>query len=234
MAGNSVLIIADARFPEAVKKKLETFGSLVCFSAPEIVYDSLSGHPDIFLCQTPSGLIAAPNTPKRIIDGIKKFKTKLITGTLPVGRTYPASARYNAFVGENLLIHNTAITDHSILQSTLGHQVIRVKQGYARCNLVSAGNLFITSDRGIEKAMHETGRDVFFVDPAVILLPGQKNGFFGGCAGYFNHRLYIAGNSGFFGEGPLLKQALEKRGIELIELYDGPLWDGGGIFFVTK
>lgn len=227
------MIIADMRFPEKVKKNLGKIGRLVQFSAPGIVYDSISGHPDIFLCHTPAGLVAAPNTPEKILSEIKKAFLRLIAGNEPVGYSYPSSARYNAFVCGSYLIHNTELTDSAILQQMSGSQIILVKQGYTRCNLVSAGDLFITSDRGIEKSLKGWNKEVFFVDPKPILLPGQKNGFFGGCAGYFNKRLYIAGGTGFFAEGAALKQALAIKGIELVELYDGPLWDGGGIFFET-
>lgn len=233
MAGNSVLIIADARFPAEIKKNLEAVGRLVPFSTQGIVYDAISGHPDIFLCQTPTGLVAAPNTPDTILAELRKPDINLVMGEEPVGRVYPASARYNAFVGEDCLIHHTAITDSAILRTTKGLRVIKVKQGYTRCNLVSAGSLFITSDRGIEKTLSKAGVEVFFVDPTVIHLPGQRHGFFGGCAGFFNQRLYIAGSVRYFNEGPALRNVLEVRGIELVELYDGPLWDGGGIFFVT-
>ncbi|HSV77221.1 MAG TPA: hypothetical protein VLH37_09355, partial [Bacteroidales bacterium] len=106
MAGNSVLIIADARFPAEIKKNLEAVGSLVPFSTQGIVYDAISGHPDIFLCQTPTSLVAGPNTPETILLVLRKAEINLVMGEEPVGRVYPASARYNAFVGEDCLIHH--------------------------------------------------------------------------------------------------------------------------------
>jgi hypothetical protein len=51
-----MLIIADARLPERVLKNLERYGEVLPFASQGIVYDSISGHPDIFLCQTPNAL----------------------------------------------------------------------------------------------------------------------------------------------------------------------------------
>jgi len=227
-----MLIIADARFPERVLKNLEQFGQVLPFASQGIVYEAISGHPDIFFCQTPGALVAAPNTLAGILNKVKKTGINLVLGRLPVGSAYPDSARYNAFVGSGCLVHRPEITDPAIADQLKGMKTISVAQGYSRCNLVEAGGLFITSDRGIEKALRKAGKETFYVEPAPIKLPGQKNGFFGGCAGVYQNHLLLAGSVKHFPEGPALKESLKNKGVEIVELYDGPLWDGGSILVI--
>jgi hypothetical protein len=229
-----MLIIADARLPERVLKNLERYGEVMPFASQGIVYDSISGHPDIFLCQTPKGLVVASNTPAETLNQIVKSGATVATGQQPVGVSYPASAIYNAFSGSELLVHSKDLTDSIIIKKSEGLKKVDVKQGYTRCNLVEAGGLFITSDRGIEKELQKAGKDTFFVDPSLIQLPGQKHGFFGGCTGVHKNILFLSGSLKHFPEGPELIENLEKRGIELVELYDGPLWDGGSIYFISS
>lgn len=227
-----MLILADARFPERVLRTLERYGQVVPFSSQGVVYEAIAGHPDIFLCPVPGGLVAAPNTPERILEAVESSGISFILGKAPVGEAYPASARYNAFVGKDCLLHLFDITDEVILAPTQGLEKIAVRQGYARCSLVEAGGLYITSDCGIEKALKESGRETFYVDPTPIVLPGQPHGFFGGCTGVWEQQLFLAGSLRHLPEETFLQQTLEQRGITIIELYDGPLWDGGSILFL--
>lgn len=227
-----MLILADARFPERVIRSLEQFGQVLPFSSQGIVYEAISGHPDVFLCQVPGGVVAAPNTPAPILQAIKASSTKVWMGKTPLGQAYPDSARYNAFAGKNCLVHHVGLTDEAITEQCQGLEQIKIRQGYARCNLAEAGGLYLTSDRGIEKALQQSGRDVLYVDPSPIVLPGQAHGFFGGCTGVMGRQLFLAGSLGHFPEGKKLQKALGEREVEIIELYDGPLWDGGSILIL--
>jgi hypothetical protein len=229
-----MFIIADARMPRAARQKLETFGELLPFSTKGLTYSSLAGHPDIFFSQTPSGLVFSPNVPKRFLNLLQLARVPLKRGERPVGSQYPESAGYNAFINDTYLIHQLSYTDPAVLRHCLNLTPIAVNQGYTRCNLIEAGGLYITSDRGIQKKLEQLGEASFFVDPGQVRLPGQAYGFFGGCAGYTEGKLYMTGSCRHFKEGPGLKQMLAEREVELIELYEGPLWDGGGIYFIKR
>lgn len=230
--GHSMLILADARFPERVKKGLRQYGEVVPFASKGIVYEAISGHPDIFFCKTPSDLVAAPNTPPEMLKKIHDAGIKTVEGEFPVGATYPDSARYNAFAGSGCLVHRKGLTDRRITETTQGLTSIFVGQGYTRCNLTEAGGLFITSDRGIENALQKEGKEIFYIDPSVVKLPGQKHGFFGGCTGFYKNIFFMAGSARHFSKGAALVEMLTARGVEVCELYDGPLWDGGSILFL--
>lgn len=229
-----MLIIADARMPQTALEKLAGYGTLLPFHAPGITYESISGHPDIFFCKTPQGLLAAPNTPEVFLSLLKKQGIPIITGARPVSSKYPGSACYNAFANSRFLVHHPRITDTVLAEALSSLQTIPVAQGYARCNLMEAGGLYITSDRGIEKALKRKGLETFFADPAPIILPGQKHGFIGGCMGAATGRLFICGSLDFHPSGQALRKALKKRNTEIVELYHGPLWDGGSILICDE
>jgi hypothetical protein len=127
--------------------------------------------------------VAASNTPAETLNQIVKSGATVVTGQQPVGASYPASAIYNAFSGSGCLVHSKDLTDSCNSKNQKALKKVDVKQGYTRCNLVEAGGLFITSDRGIEKELQKAGKETFFVDPSLIQLPGQKHGFFGGLHG---------------------------------------------------
>ena len=245
-----MLIIIDKRIPEEAKQTLAGYGELLEFATHGITYDAISGHPDIFFCQTPGGLIVAPNAPAEFLLQLESRYIPYTPGEKPVGSKYPETARYNAVVTDKYLIHNTSVTDPSIINATLTfipppssllpspYSVLltpySIRQAYTRCNLIALNDgCFITSDRGIEKALKAHHLDVLYVSPAGIVLPGFPNGFFGGCCGVWDDKLFITGSLRFFPEGENVRQFANDSGLEVIELYNGPLFDGGGILFIN-
>ncbi len=227
-----MLIFIDARAPDPVKKTLNAYGQVVDFSTHGITYDTISGHPDIFICQTPAGIVIAPNLPSDYQHMIIKNCSRVYTGSEPVRSAWPKSALYNAFVNSYYCIHNQHYTSQTISAHCKELTNIHVNQAYTKCNLVEAGGLYITSDLGIERTLNKAGLDTCYIDPRQILLPGQIHGFFGGCTGYWNHQLFLTGSCKHFKEGETLRNALQERKIHLVELYDGPLYDGGSILFL--
>lgn len=225
-------IFVDKRIPVRAMKRLGSIGTLIPFVSQGLTYDSITGHPDVFMCLTSQGVVVAPNTPAEVMVSIEKSSVRSIMGVTEVGSEYPGSAAYNAFVNASFFIHNLAYSDPILTKYCQTLTFLNVRQGYTRCNLVEAGGLYITSDRGIEKVLNQNKLDVLFVDPGQIKLPGQRHGFFGGCTGVLNNTLFLLGSSDHFEQGGELKAELKRRDVELVELYDGPLWDGGSILFL--
>jgi hypothetical protein len=227
-----MLIIIDHKIPSQAKIKLSAFGQILELKTDGITYDAISGHPDIFFCRTPRGLIAAPNTPPAFLEKLKAKGVSFRIGENEVGIQYPRSAIYNAVVTGNKLIHHTNITDPAIVSSLDGHQQINVKQGYSRCSLLPlTDDHFISSDKGIHQVLRKNGLDVLLVDPADIVIHDLKHGFFGGACGVFEDKVFIIGSLKHFGDGASVRSFLQKLGYQIIELYDGPLFDGGSIMF---
>ena len=228
-----MIIIIDKRIPVKARTALKKYGHLIELTTQEITYESLSGHPDIFFCKINAKLVIAPNVPENFREQMNQFKIEYIQGEMAVGPKYPETAAYNAVFTENMLIHNFRYTDSRITDLSGDAELIHVNQGYARCNIVPLKNKkFITSDQGIHKTLLRYDLDVLYVKPDEIILPGQKHGFLGGCCGVLKDSLFIIGNLDHFSEGEKIRKFVSEAGFRIIELYDGPLFDGGNVLFV--
>lgn len=227
-------IIIDKRMSVPSKHKLLSFGNLIELESHNIVYEAISGHPDIFLCQSYNQLIIAPNTPQEFIDKVKYSKIDFTFGIIPLGMKYPETAGYNAVITDKLLIHNLKKTDPSILETCKNKIHINTNQAYTRCNLISLDeNNFLTSDKGIERSLQENNLNVLYVDPSGIILQDFEYGFFGGCCGVHNKMLFINGSLKNYAAKDLIYGFINNLGVTIIELNDDPMHDVGGIFFLN-
>jgi hypothetical protein len=255
-----MLIIIDKRLPETAKKSLK---SAVGSQQPEssiqhsassigqfdvqwpltileletggIVYEAISGHPDIFFCQTPNKLVISPNLPESLKEILTHAGIDFIAGNHPSGILHPASVHYNAAINDHYLVHRLEYTDTVILENCHYLKKINVSQGYTRCNMAwLKEDHYVTSDEGIYKTLGEHGLKGIFVSPQGILLPGFQNGFIGGCIGVWGNRIFFTGSLSRFPEGEKLRRFMVSLDYEIIELYDGPLVDGGSILPVNN
>ncbi|HLN53543.1 MAG TPA: radical SAM protein [Lentimicrobium sp.] len=250
------LIIADKRIPLPAKNALRNMGETLFLEDQLTVYKSISGHPDIFMCGFENRVVVAPGLLPTVRVPLESAGIEVIVGNNNPGSKYPDTARYNAVITDNLLIHNIKITDSSILETFAGKDKIHVKQGYTRCNLLPLNNTaFITSDIGIEKVLKSRGFEVLFVDPQPVMLKGQKHGFFPGCCGIWGNKVIVNGSLKYHPAGEEIEQFFkahspdssqrtsrkhneqdsainpESSFPEIISLYDGPLRDIGSLFF---
>ncbi|MHC1777361.1 MAG: elongator complex protein 3 [Lentimicrobium sp.] len=225
------LIITDKKLPLPAKNALKTIGELQTLENHGFVYKSISGHPDIFMCQGAEGLVVAPGLPEGMVEALHQKGISVITGNSNPGKVYPESARFNAVVTGEFIIHNLKITDPAIFRTFPGRRHLHVNQGYTRCNLlVLNDDYFITSDRGIEKALTAEGKTVLFVDPSPVKLKGQKYGFFPGCCGLYDDEVLINGSLKHHPQEEIIGDFIKNAGYGFTELYNGLLMDVGGIF----
>ncbi len=228
-----MLFIVNKNIPADAKKKLKYFGQVILFETSGITYPAISSHPDIFFCIVDDKLVYAPNVPQKYIEQIEKAGINIRTGSSSIKSGYPLSAKYNAVTTKEYLIHNKKITDDVIADFCLNKKHLDVKQGYTRCNLLPLkSNHFITSDRGIEKKLLNEGLQCLFVKPEGILLPGFAHGFFGGTCGVYEDLIFITGNLKNLSGGEKIKCFLNKFNYNIIELYDGKLFDVGSILII--
>ena len=228
-----LIAIVDKRVPQEAKEILQKSFTLFELESKSIVYPAISGHPDIFIFQSKETFIVAPNSPKSLLSFLENHQIKYTFGNNKLGHTYPATSFYNALSTSKILIYNRLFTDSSII--TLGQKKkrIHVNQSYIACNTIALkGEIFITSDKGIYKALVKNEIEVYYFSPKGISLAGFDYGFIGGCVGVFDHTIYFIGKLSYYPEGRILKTFLEKRSYKIVELYDGPLFDGGGIVFI--
>jgi len=228
-----MLILADSKMPSAAKIKLQDYGEIVEFATHGITYEAISGHPDIFFCPTPMGLIVAPNLPEKYFMFLNKHGINYTTGQLPVGKQYPESARYNALFACEKMIHNPDSSDPAIQKLNPKAQIIRIKQGYTRCNLIPLpNNTFITSDRGIEKTLKLQQFEILFVDPGCVKLESFEHGFIGGACGFHENTLFVCGSLEYLKEKKLIKEYTDRACVQIIELFDGQPIDIGTLLFL--
>ena len=227
------LILCDKRLPSLAKIRLSDFGTLIEIVTEEITYQAISGHPDIFCCPVGDTIVVSPALPSKYTDLFNIHGTKWVYGSKPNTFTYPNSAVYNAVVTNNFLIHNLLITEPEIKKLTGNRKQIHVNQGYTRCNLLPLpGDIFITSDKGIFKTLTYEGIEVLYVNPNGILLESFPNGFIGGVCGVKGNDVFIAGSLSRYNEGQKIKEFLSLHSLTPVELYEGPLFDCGSIFFI--
>jgi N-dimethylarginine dimethylaminohydrolase len=227
-----MFIIADCRLPITVHHRLEQLGTVLWVPVQHFAYQAIAAHPDIFFCQTENKFIVAPNAPKQIISKMLEYGAEILFGTHPVGNKHPETTCYNAVFTNTFFIHNTKYSDKQLLQQAANKITVHVEQGYTRCNLLPLSDKsFLCSDRNIERALKQHGAEVLFVRPEEILLPGVKYGFIGGCCGIFDKTIVIAGSLAKHSQTQEITAFLEQHNITIIELYNGALWDGGGILF---
>lgn len=225
-----MLFVGDARIPEAAREDLSRRGTFVPFQTAGITYETISGHPDIFFCRSGELLVAAPNTPEKYLQVLRQYHISFEKGSLPVGKKYPETARYNASVSDDFLIHNIHISDERLKRVFASRMRIFVSQGYARCSVLPLKNgSFVTSDKGIWKILKNSGIKTYYFRPQGILLPGFPHGFLGGTMGLSGDRAYLLGQLKFYLEGDGLREVLTDAGYEIVELYPGPLFDGGSL-----
>ena len=228
-----MLIFVDERIPPQVYEKLTKHGEVVKLKTEGIVYEAISGHPDIFFSQLNNQLVVAPNLPDQYFQILRKHNISYVLGEDGVGAKYPASSKYNVVADHDFLIHNFRNTDSVITQLAEDMDLIQVDQGYTRCNLIPLGNKhYITSDKGVERTLKRFDLDILSVDPEGIQLGGYKNGFIGGCAGIKGNQIFFMGSLDHLKNSQELKAFLKSQDFEIIELYKGPLFDGGSILFL--
>lgn len=228
-----MLIIADERMPLQARHRLEELGEVLWMEPQSFTYTAIAAHPDIFYCQNGQMIIAAPNAPEWITKRLREERCNVVQGERQVGHKHPETVFYNAvFTGRNL-IHNTKLSDTAVLDAAEGKDIIHVSQGYTRCNLLAlSDDVFLTSDRKTGRELAGRGKEVCFVKPEEILLPGVRHGFIGGCCGVYQENVVVIGAFHHHSQGDEIRSFLEKHGRKVIELYDGPLWDGGSLFFI--
>ncbi len=230
-----MISIIDHRMPEAAKRSLQKLGPLIEIPSMPRLYDAIAAHPDIFFCQTPFGLVYAPQLPSTIIERLTNLGVNCVKGEESVFAPYPTTAKYNAVATEKLLIHKLSVTDARIKAFYKLDQQVNIAQAYSRCNLLElGGDAFITSDHGIYKSLIQKQIEVLLCSTDMVQLQGFRNGFFPGCCGLYEDTVYVCGNPELLPDFDEVERFCNKHGKHLKALYDGALVDVGGILILDE
>lgn len=199
------------------------------------VYDAVSSHADIYLCRVGGGLIVAPEQLPFICDALTACRVEFAPGASRLGFRYPMNVKYNAAQIGRRLIHNTDYTDPVILDKarSAGLELIRVKQGYTKCNLVLVDEKSaITSDMGLSAALQRYEIDVLLISQGHVALPGFRYGFLGGASGRVGDEIIFNGNLSAHPDFDKIKAFIGQRGLRTVWFEEYPLEDVGSIIQV--
>lgn len=223
------MILIDYRIGKNARKLLEKLDEVIPFQTEGLVYPAISGHPDIFVFFNESKIIFSPNIPNKYIYSFEKTSKILKQGKNPVGIKYPESSFYNASGNNTILITNPKNTDEEILNLYKSEQILITPQGYSRCNtIVFDNNLILSSDI----VLCNKHKNSVYINPEKIGLQDFKHGFFGGCCGFYDKKLFVNGDLMSLDNHKQIIKLLEDNSIELFHLSKEPLQDIGGIFFL--
>ena len=227
---NSPIAIIDARSPRQAIETLARRFTVIPFLSENCTYEAVAGHPDIFITQGDITVLA-PNTPPEVKQHISSF----VSGKATVGNDVRNSTPYNCVVTRNYIIHKQGFTDTAIIEHNPNKTYISVPQPYTRCNLLEiTENVFITSDRGIYETLRKYNLECLPISPEGIQLPPYKYGFIGGCMGKFGDIIYINGSLSTHSEGDKIRSFIQDHSLQIEELHQGKLYDGGGIIFISR
>jgi len=233
------VIYAESLPKGYILKLREIFPQLkaIRIAASPNIYESISSHPDIFICAIDKGtLICSYSLDQKTLEQIENTGAKVIKSvSKPFGK-YPDTCLLNAARIGDSIFHNTKLTDKSIKSeaNNLSLNFIDVKQGYTRCSIIPVGNeAFITCDKGIAENGKISGFDVELIASGHVSLPGQNYGFIGGASGITpDENIFFLGDIRKHPNFNKISLFLERHHKRYVDMSDLPLLDAGGLIFL--
>ncbi len=228
--------IIDSRSSEQTIEKIKEYVTdIYTFQTNGITGNSISGHPDIFIYQDKNQLVVAPNAPVDLFKFLDNNNIDYLRGEKNVGHDLDNSVQYNCLSTPQFLFHKSGYTDSVVLGINQYKEFISLPQAYTRCSLVHlCKDNYLTSDRGIEKALIKRELSSFYFSPEEIVIHEHKHGFVGGTVGICGKRIFFNGNIDLHIDGQGLREFIESLDFEIINLSGEYLFDGGCIFFVEQ
>ncbi len=227
-------IIVDFRINKEEKGNLKKLGYETLSCPPsESLYTAVCGHPDMLLhFLKEDTLVIHKDAPLNFINFLKKINIKVILSKNSLEKSYPYNIGLNAVNIGDIFVHYTKYTDPAIIHNIYDKKILNVKQGYTKCSTaIINSNAFITSDPSIKNALVKESKDVLFLPPGNIILPGLNYGFIGGTCGLLEKGiLAFYGDLNCYKYGKEVMSFLEKHNVKPIFLRKGPLVDRGSMF----
>lgn len=199
-----------------------------------ILPESLQHHADLGICiVSDKKAVCPPDSFDYYKEKLSVYGFQIIKGKNSLDCHYPKDSAYNVCIVGKKCFLNKSVCDTALLDilTSEGYDIINVKQGYTKCSVCPIDeNSVITADISIANAAEKHGMDVLLITNDKIVLPGYKNGFFGGCTGlYDKHTLLLNGEIKYLPDCDSIKEFLFKKGISLKEIKKGPVTDIGSI-----
>jgi len=225
------IAIIDPRMPVEAKKRLEKMGYFIVeISRHKLLPEPVRGHVDMMLFKYNDIVIYEPSL-ENIAELLRANGYSCIKGRPILSSKYPEDIIYNACgIGTKIICYSGSVERHI---EDLDCKFIRVRQGYTKCSVIPVDeDSIITSDRFIKDAWEKEGGVALLVQPGYIKLPGYKSGFIGGATGVTDDSIVFVGSLEAHPDSEPIRSFIKKSGKKIIELYNGPLYDVGTIFFM--
>ena len=202
----------------------------VCFvNADANVSKPIACHPDIYMCSLRS--FSENIDAQNIFFGDAKalapeYPQDVLCNAARVGKYFLCSK----YTDEKLIEKAKDIFEGS---AKSGLEIIRLKQGYVKCNLVIVDdNHVITEDEGIAKTLEKlTDIECLLIEPKHVSLPGYEYGFIGGTSGRVGNEIIFNGDLSVHPDYENIKAFVEKCGLKIKYFEDYPLTDIGSIIW---
>ncbi len=230
-----MIVIVHAKTPVDAKEMLKKMGhhvidSMACKNLPSAIAE----HPDMQIHPLKDNLAIVPPECYDYYRNILPDKIKLLAGKSELSGTYPEDSAYNVARINNIVLCNKKTVDSKLFQyyQRKGFSVIHTNQGYTKCNIAVFGNKFVlTEDVGIHNIIIANNLDVSatLVPKGEIQLDGFPYGFIGGSCGGYKNTLFWYGNPKECSYYETIEKLCEGSGINNIPLFEGNLFDMGGI-----
>lgn len=232
-----VSLVAISSAAGEAKKKLNLLGINTLEVAPvNGLPEGIASHADLQLLHFGENEFFSAS--EHLFKGEREacFSVKKLNIELAGG--YPKDVALNAAVIGKYLVYNPSTLAPEVLKraSELGMKLISVKQGYTKCSIcVLSDSAIITDDKSICESAGKYLNEVVFIEKNSIALRGFNYGFIGGCCGKLSSKL-LAVNGSIMSHSDHNKiiDALDRNGIEAVELKGGRLEDIGGILPITE
>jgi len=236
-------LIIDERMRQIEKEKLKELGyELIKIKQNKNIYEEISSHVDIFICEIKDKIIVEPSQYNNI-----KSKTQqqynIEQGNEAIEAKYPYDIKYNVCTIGHKALHNFEYTDSKIKKELekQGYELINTTQGYTNCSIaVIDENSAIVTDKGLYKILQKHNVDVLYLnyEPDIKLLKNNqysnRKGFIGGAISRVGKNIIIFGDLAKIDRDSQIKNFIEMRGLNIIEFKDLDVIDYGGIVELNK
>jgi len=226
------VIIIDNRISSQAKKKLSSFGDLMELKTDGITYEAISGHPDIFFCQSPGKLFVCPEFSATLFDQLNQHNIDFIKANCRSDRNIHHQRITMPLQLQRILSIISVIPTLQLPARSMICSRFHVDQGYCRCNLLPLkDDHFITSDMGIYKVLKGLHLFIHYIDPMEFCSKASPTASSEVAAGIWKDKVFINGSLKAFHEGEKVRKLLEDLSYEIVELTDWST-DGCGEHFV--
>ena len=206
------------------------------------VYNEISSHVDIFCSKINNKLFLEPTLYSYILKNGYKIENS-IEGNIKVKSEYPYDIAYNVCqIGGNV-IHNFNYTDSKLLEyiNEKNLNKINIKQGYSNCSIaVIDENSAIVTDKKIANILNNNNIEVLCLEEEldIKLLNedgtfSKMKGFIGGCITRLENKIVIFGDIDRFKQSKMIKEFINKRGLEIIDFKGYHIIDYGSLVDIT-